>query len=135
MTWLKIPEPAQKACTKCKATKPIGEFYRANTGRQRSKRHSWCKVCLNELTVKLQREKYGVSRDAYATMEKKQNNKCAICGAGPSEKRKSLDADHDHVSGLFRGLLCHKCNRMIGLANEKISVLLSAVAYLKRVKQ
>src|SRR3954471_16598180 len=37
---------------------------------------------------------------------------CGICGAEPSPTR-GLDRDHDHRTGLARGLLCHRCNRGI----------------------
>lgn len=34
-----------------------------------------------------------------------QDDRCAIC-----ERRGRLVTDHDHVTGLVRGLLCHSCN-------------------------
>ncbi len=36
---------------------------------------------------------------------------CGICGAPPKTKR--LDRDHDHRTGKPRGLLCHRCNRVL----------------------
>jgi hypothetical protein len=36
---------------------------------------------------------------------------CGICGS-PRKGRK-LDRDHDHKTGLPRGLLCHRCNRSL----------------------
>jgi Recombination endonuclease VII len=37
---------------------------------------------------------------------------CGICGAIPGPRRR-LDRDHDHRTGLARGLLCHRCNRAL----------------------
>jgi hypothetical protein len=36
---------------------------------------------------------------------------CAICFRKPTTRK--LDRDHDHHTGLPRGLLCHRCNRML----------------------
>lgn len=36
---------------------------------------------------------------------------CALCGQLPKSRR--LDRDHDHKTGMARGLLCHRCNRAL----------------------
>lgn len=38
--------------------------------------------------------------------------RCAICDRSPAAHRR-LDRDHDHTTGLPRGLLCHRCNRAL----------------------
>lgn len=43
-----------------------------------------------------------------------QAGRCALC----AETRMRLVEDHDHVSGLVRGLLCHGCNTREGLYGE-----------------
>jgi hypothetical protein len=40
-----------------------------------------------------------------------QMNKCAICH---KETKRSLDVDHDHITGKIRGLLCRNCNGHLG---------------------
>jgi hypothetical protein len=46
--------------------------------------------------------------------------RCGICGAPPTAKRN--DRDHEHVgAGLVRGLLCHRCNRVLGKRMESES--------------
>lgn len=42
-----------------------------------------------------------------------QRGLCAACGR-PSSEGKRLDTDHDHEDGLFRGLLCSRCNPILG---------------------
>jgi hypothetical protein len=41
-----------------------------------------------------------------------QNDLCWICGKHPEEKR--LATDHDWETGEVRGLLCHRCNTLLG---------------------
>lgn len=40
-----------------------------------------------------------------------QGGVCAICKKPPKKKR--LEVDHDHRSGIVRGLLCWKCNHLL----------------------
>ena len=39
--------------------------------------------------------------------------------------------DHNHTTGKIRGLLCHKCNSMLGYIKESPLTLQRAVAYLQ----
>lgn len=40
--------------------------------------------------------------------------------------------DHDHVTGTIRGLLCSKCNTLLGMAKDNIAILENAIKYLKK---
>ncbi|WP_370461561.1 endonuclease domain-containing protein [Micromonospora sp. Llam0] len=51
-------------------------------------------------------------RAAYAEMERWHEGRCAVCGHGHAVGR--LVRDHDHPSGLIRGLLCSSCNTAEG---------------------
>lgn len=55
---------------------------------------------------------------------------CEGCKKPPG--RKGICLDHDHITGVFRGWLCSKCNLGIGLLGDTIGSLLSAVDYLTR---
>lgn len=84
----------------------------------------------------LERE-YGITIDEYNNLLKKQDYKCAICGGegfvmDSSRHKIKLVVDHDHTTGAVRGLLCHNCNRALGLLHDSEKNLLNAVDYLKR---
>ena len=55
--------------------------------------------------------------------------KCAICGVEPSHKR--LQVDHDHITDEVRGLLCARCNRMLGQAGDTEELLQKGIDYLR----
>jgi Recombination endonuclease VII len=44
-----------------------------------------------------------------AALHERQSGRCAVCGATGR-----LVADHDHNTGLLRGLLCPSCNNREG---------------------
>src|SRR2546425_1185456 len=56
----------------------------------------------------------GLSDEEYMRMFLSQDGVCAICENPP--KTYNLAVDHDHRTGIVRGLLCSYCNRMIGTA-------------------
>jgi hypothetical protein len=43
-----------------------------------------------------------------------------------------LVVDHNHKTGMIRGLLCHRCNTGLGHFEEKIDLLHNAIEYLRR---
>lgn len=81
---------------------------------------------------------FGVSKEQYELMLKKQNNICAICLSPETMKSKIgrkrhefLCVDHCHESRKIRGLLCRKCNGALGGFNDSIELLKAAIDYLK----
>ena len=63
----------------------------------------------------------------------KQKGLCAICGVKMTRgtcAHTTACADHNHSSGSNRGILCKRCNLMIGLAHDDTYVLSKAIDYL-----
>ena len=83
---------------------------------------------LNRLYQK--KNKYGLNSEEYLNLFKQQDNKCMICGCEFTDRNKGF-VDHDHVTGKIRGLLCNKCNTLLGMANDNIDILENAINYLK----
>lgn len=78
--------------------------------------------------------RYGIYLEEYEQMVKEQNNKCLICNQKPNpdgKKHNVLSVDHCHKTNKIRGLLCHLCNRAIGLFRERIDLIEKALCYLK----
>lgn len=77
--------------------------------------------------------KYGMTHADYEDLLAKQNGACAVCkSTTPNTDRiKNFPIDHCHVTGKVRGLLCSRCNRAIGLLQDKVELLEAAVEYLK----
>ena len=76
--------------------------------------------------------KYGLTPDQYDDRLKSQNGCCAICKSNsPKTSRiKHFCVDHCHKTGKIRGLLCSKCNRAIGLLEDSVEFLQTAIGYL-----
>lgn len=68
-------------------------------------------------------------------MYERQNGKCQICqGDGflmREDHQAKLMVDHCHTTGRVRGLLCHNCNRALGLFKDSPEALSRALEYLK----
>jgi len=63
------------------------------------------------------KSKYGLTLSQYQTMYRKQHGRCAICG-----QKSKLCVDHNHKTGVVRGLLCYQCNSFIGRTDEQKAV-------------
>lgn len=77
---------------------------------------------------------YGIRLGDYERMYTQQLGLCAICrGEGfvmAKHHKLKLVVDHCHASGRVRGLLCHNCNRALGLLQDSIEALGRAKEYL-----
>ena len=71
-----------------------------------------------------------LSFEDYEALLSEQHNACAICKI--PFRGKSPCIDHDHETGIVRGLLCNPCNRGIGLLSDSKHKLLEAANYIAR---
>ena len=80
------------------------------------------------------RGKYWVSLDLYKRLYAEQGGRCAGCGVeAPLIGKKRLHVDHSHEDSVgIRGLLCAKCNSVLGMAQDNKETLLRLAAYLER---
>lgn len=81
---------------------------------------------------------YGISLESYNEMLISQNYKCFCCGAHQDSLKtpnnqygtKRLVVDHDHETGEVRKLLCSRCNTVIGMVEEDVTILSQMEKYL-----
>lgn len=74
--------------------------------------------------------KYGIDHKHYERMLKAQGGRCAICGTNDYGSRGVLFVDHDHDTGDVRGLLCSRCNMVLGFVRDDVETLRKAAEYL-----
>ena len=135
-----------KCCKLCGEEKPITEFYKYHTAKYEVY-NPYCKPCHkiknkeydegHPEKAKLRRRRaslrfnHKLSLEDYEEMLNSQNFVCAICGESEITNH-PLVVDHCHKTGTIRGLLCHNCNRAIGLLKDKITNLNNAITYLTK---
>jgi hypothetical protein len=80
---------------------------------------------------------YNISLDDYDSLWDAQNGRCAACLSLGADR--SLCVDHDHsccpsdksCGNCVRGLLCTRCNALLGSAQDEVNVLKGCLAYLE----
>lgn len=70
--------------------------------------------------------RYGITEEERDALARKQKHKCGVC-----RKETKLYIDHCHTKKKVRGLLCHKCNVVLGMAEDNPKILLAAISYLR----
>jgi len=134
-----------KYCPKCKTDKPLELFNKH--AKERDGLQRLCRDCQKESNKKYLstekgatttrqahlRRKYGIDLQTYEELLLSQGNKCKICGVGsnPDSRANYLVIDHNHTTGDIRGLLCTKCNALLGLAQDSEDILERAKQYLQ----
>lgn len=79
------------------------------------------------------RVKYGLTLDQLNDL----GSVCMICGVtlGAYHTATSRHVDHDHQTGVIRGVLCGQCNRGLGYFKDSQALLSRAIAYLNECRQ
>lgn len=73
---------------------------------------------------------YDITLENFSEASEAQNHVCLICGEnGHTDRVKRLVVDHDHNSGVLRGLLCHRCNCGIGYFKDDVERVKLAAKY------
>jgi len=144
-----------RVCTKCGASKPFSGFH--NNKSKKDGITNECKVCRAKRTLLYRkkhrneirerkkrdyrknpdawhsaklRQMYGLTAQEYIQMFESQNGKCLICKQAEMHRRR-LSVDHEHRTKKVRGLLCVKCNAVLGQVGDSPALLRTAANYLE----
>lgn len=115
-----------RPCSKCRRNR-AEKFYTSPRGRV-------CSDCRKKSRSKASHEKrvtatYGPGPGEYDVLFEAQDGRCAICR---EPRRQRLSVDHDHKSGLVRGLLCRRHNgQLLPAARDRPEILRAAAEYLE----
>lgn len=88
-----------------------------------------------EARKRRQCEKYGLRPEDFDTMWAAQDGVCPVCDvafdlAAPPRSKGSPVIDHDHDTGVVRGLLCHGCNVQVGFIEKNTTRAIRGVEYV-----
>ena len=84
------------------------------------------------------RRRFGLSVEDYERMLKESGNVCAVCKQPETATTaqagtiRRLAIDHNHTTGQLRGLLCFRCNSVVGKIEERLDLLDAIRDYLIR---
>lgn len=80
------------------------------------------------------RWKYGLSIAEWDALYWAQDGGCAGCGRAREANGHRLAVDHDHKTGRIRGLLCKRCNQLLGKVEDNSTLLRRLANYLETPK-
>jgi len=112
-----LPHQAKGLCKPCYMKNYLGDYERSQESTNRRREDNW------------RRNGIKITVEEYNKMLNLQDGVCAICGLPPYGKR-ALAVDHDHGTGIVRGLLCDYCNRRLLIPRNSIEIFKRAIIYL-----
>lgn len=139
----------ERRCYVCKIVKPLVDFYTdrgATWGRAgrciacaaiqnkrwRVENKEKASLVSRKTHIKM---KYGISWEEFERVYSTQDGRCAICTKELQKASRDTCIDHDHLTGVIRGVLCRKCNTGLGQFCDDLLVLKKAVTYLEQWSQ
>jgi hypothetical protein len=92
----------------------------------------WYAICLRSHL----KSKYNLTLEDLHRMFENQEGLCFICSSqlclcDTKNCPTRACIDHDHSTNKIRGLLCKRCNRLLGIMNDSPTLLRNAVGYLE----
>lgn len=116
------PPKVRRVCKHC------AQLYLPTSARQ-----LWCAGCCPSKTARNRMQRYGISQPDFDARLKAQDYVCLVC-----REREPVVVDHDHAccpgtktcGKCVRGLLCNRCNVLLGVIEEDVALLTKALNYL-----
>ncbi|MBO0732258.1 MAG: endonuclease VII domain-containing protein [Acidimicrobiaceae bacterium] len=153
---LECSAPSEKRCNRCHTVQPIANFTRRkerddeystlchgcqadgaadkrDRERERWYTHNkaWQQRNRERVSAQKRLRKYGLTLEAFTELLSLQGGACAICGTTETHPKNGWAVDHDHTTGRVRGILCHDCNKALGIMRDDPKRLRRAADYLE----
>jgi hypothetical protein len=135
-----------KICNKCHIEKDVTEFHK-NKVNEDGFQHR-CKSCKKKYDVEWRKHrdktiernsnykrKYGITIEDYNKMFEEQHGCCVICGRHQTEMKEILAVEHSHETGKVRGLVCNRCNIIIGFFEDYPQLIITIKNYIGMSEQ
>lgn len=132
-----------KRCINCNEEMPLDNFWRHSS--RPDGRWDYCKPCARFYDRKCKakpetkakrkdrdlQKRYGITLEEYKVLLETQEYKCAICKDVLGQIQ--INLDHCHTNKEVRGILCNRCNTLLGNALDNVEILENAIKYLNKV--
>lgn len=110
-----------KECAKCARSLPVASF-------QKKRGKYVQEVCRDCVSIVWRARTYKISFEEAARLSAVTH--CDVCGTELVGRFRHVD--HDHDTGVIRGVLCHSCNTTLGHCKDDPSLLRRLADYLER---
>lgn len=101
--------------------------YNENPEFHKARNTAWRKRNPEKVNASRRKRMFGITAEQFKVQLGQQGGLCAIC-----RNRPATEMDHDHSTGILRGILCRPCNLGLGGLQDSPQVLSNALFYLKR---
>lgn len=130
MPSLKTKEYARLYYLKNRAriNKAATEWRKKNVEAHRAAQSRWRAKYPHKTRSRYLQRNYKLTLEQFELLKDVQQGKCGIC----LKEVKRLVVDHNHKTGVVRGLLCISCNAGIGQLKDDVEIMFKAIAYLQR---
>jgi hypothetical protein len=136
----------QPQCKACRSEYMRGHYLR-NKARVNAQNKAWYEANRSAVCEKMRLDrlanpekfilgrrlnKYGLTKNRYEEMLKKQGNKCQLCQRDFTD---TPHIDHCHDTGIVRALMCGSCNTGFGLLQEDVAIFKRCIAHARKYKK
>jgi hypothetical protein len=113
------------------------QWYKRNRAKRNEQTKTYYQQNERQFRENAYRSKYGIGVEDYERMVEEQKGVCALCSKpeaakdGRSGRVRRLAVDHCHETEKVRGLLCYRCNHLIGCLGDNLEAAERLVRYMK----
>lgn len=117
------------ACATCKANLPQTAYNKTQWARAAKGNRGHCRTCLRE---RARARTYALPWATFVPDRLLlQGGVCGVPGCTRELTDESSVVDHDHEHDFVRGIICHRCNRVIGFVRDDPQLLRGLALYIE----